>query len=433
MGNMTADELSGHKYETIFCIFLVILAFLFRENAHLAYPQVLYLFLLLLFLNLTAGTVFRHWSFRPWMGWGVVLGNGAIITAILAYSGGADSNLWVLYLLPIYTSCMFLNGIGVVLILLGMIGCLFFFELSGGPDMNAGSAFYLSLKTVIFSFAAIATWRVAQKNRKARENLSAQRRKVAEMEEKVNRFILKAKESEKMADIGQVASGIAHDLNNPITVILGTVNMLLEDDSVRGPFRADLERILRSVELCKNITANVLSLARTNADLVAPCDLNEIVEAALAIYENLLVQNGIKISKRYAAGKATVLGSPSDLERVVLNLLSNARFAMKSGGVLKITTETVLSPDPAGVSRVQLTVEDTGAGIPPETMAHIFKPFNTTKSPGEGTGLGLYLCREIASYHHGALRAENVPGGGARFILSLPMAMAKSGGVKSQT
>jgi len=417
---LTVDELSGHKYETIFCIFLVVLAFLFRENTHLAYPQVLYLFLILLILNLSIGMLFQRWAYRTWMGWGIVLGNGAIITLILNFSGGADSNLWVLYLLPIYTSCIFLNGIGVGLLLFGVIGCTFLFGLAPGVRMDSAAAFFVSLKTVVFCFATIAIWRVAQKNRKAREKILCQRQEVLKMEKKIDRYDVEIRETKKMADMGQIASGIAHDLKNPIAVILGTVNLLLEDESVQGTFRADLERMFRSAELCQNITSNVLAYSRTNEDSFQPCDLNEIVDAALVIYESLLAESAIRVTKKYTSPSAPVRGNPSELERIVLNLFSNARAAMKTGGELKVATVIVLSPDPVGMTRVELSVEDTGLGIPAETMARIFKPFNTTKPLEEGTGLGLYLCREIATRHKGNLNAENVPRGGAKFTLSLP-------------
>src|SRR5262245_29189915 len=116
-----SDAAVSRRYETIFVIFLLALVFLYRDNTNLVYPQILYLFVFLLGLNLSAGWALRKWPTHPWVATSITLGNCGVLTAVLAYSGGPDSNFWVLYLLPIYTVCLLMSGLQLILIVLGII------------------------------------------------------------------------------------------------------------------------------------------------------------------------------------------------------------------------------------------------------------------------------------------------------------------------
>ena len=131
---------------------------------------------------------------------------------------------------------------------------------------------------------------------------------------------------------------------------------------------------------------------------------------------------GIDLEKKFNRHHLRVLGHPEQLERILLNLLGNAVKAMPSGGALTIRTKTDCMKD--GRSRIMVLVEDTGTGISDEAMTNLFKPFSTTRPLAGGTGLGLYLSRDIAVKHGGSLQAENAPTGGARFTLTLPMETA---------
>jgi len=414
------DTSSGHHYEVVFCIFLLVLAFLYRDNGHLVYPQILFLLLLLLVLNLAAGLAFRQWPFSPWISAAVILSNCATITAILFYSGESESNLWVLYLLPIYTVCMLLSGREVLWVTAGAVLLNSVFCVFATDYWDAASIFNLSVKDAVFIFAAAVTWRVVKKDRKATTKLRIQRDEMSHMEVKIREQESHLQQAEKMADVGQMTSGIAHDLNNPLTVILGTVNILLEDDLLSPSLRPDLERINRSAQLCRTITTNVLGFARDQQFTLVPCDIQEIIESAFSLYESLLVQSKIEVRREYAQRLPKVPASVSHLQRVFLNLMSNARAAMKNGGVLTVTTKLNPPRYVNDVSWVQILVEDTGIGITEAVMQKIFKPFNTSKAANEGTGLGLYLSREIALKHNGMMNAENLPTG-ARFTLSLPV------------
>ena len=423
MNETPSSSTNSHRYETIFCVFLLAVVFLYRDNGHLVYPNILYLFGGLLSFNLFAGWVLRHCPTRADIAAGIVLGNCALITGILSQSGGADSNLWVLYLLPIYTVCLLLDGFQLVLIVLGIVSFnALFHRLSVDREIDGTMMFNLSLKTGLFVFAAAATWRMAQKDRRSRQKVEEHRAEMERMENLMETQKSTFVEVKRMADIGQAASGIAHDIAGPLTVILGTARMLLEENAAQI-FQKDLERIARAAQLCETISSNVLSFARSHKVEEEPCDLRRVVESALQIYEPLLLERRIEIEKEFAPNLSLINGCSSQLERVMLNLFSNARAAMSEGGRLRIVVEES-SPRPFSNPWVQVIIEDTGPGVSPTALARIFKPFNTTKAPGEGTGLGLYVCRQIAVEHQGRLHVENRDEGGARFILSIPSAVA---------
>jgi signal transduction histidine kinase len=354
----------------------------------------------------------------------ITLANCAVITATLRYSGGAESNLWVLFLLPIYTACMLLNGFEVALITLGVLCFNSAFYGFTSADWDATAVFSLAVKDGLFVFASTATWRLARRDRTNRRRLERQKRVLTELEEQFAAQQAELRQSEKMADVGQLTSGVAHDLNNPITVILGTANILLDEPGCLA-YKRDLERILRSAELCRTIAVNLLNFAKDSEFRFVSSDIRDVVQSALSIYETTLRQCGIAIRTEFADKLPPVMVSPPHLHRVLLNLMSNARAAMKNGGTLTLRTEAGPRQAPGNPPSVTVAVEDSGPGLSDDTLRKLFKPFNTTKGP-DGNGLGLYLGRQIMESHHGLLRAENRSEGGARFTLTLPASLSRA-------
>ena len=375
MGNRESDVAVSQRYETIFSVFMLAVVFLYRHNDHLVFPGIFYLFGVLLVLNLAAGWMLRRWPSNVWAAVGIVLANCGIITAILSYSGGPLSNLWVLYLLPIYTVCLLLSGLQLALIVGGIISFNMVFYYFWSDVRMEGSGFDISLRTGLFLFAAAVTWKFAQKDRASREKLARQRLDIARIESELVAEHTRVEEAKTMADIGQLAAGISHDLMGPLTVALGTAKMMLED-AAASPFRADLERIVRAVRMCETISQNVLGFARNREMAMAPCDLRAIAESALLVYEPLLTQQSIRVERRIEEGLPPVKVSAAHIERIFLNLLSNARAAMKDGGTIRLIGDKVVQgPDRA--TWVRFAVEDTGPGLPDEVLQQAFKPFNT--------------------------------------------------------
>ncbi len=228
---------------------------------------------------------------------------------------------------------------------------------------------------------------------------------------------------EKMAAMGQLTAGVAHELNNALNIILGYSQLLLRETPESAPAHQDLGKIERNAKQCQRIVAGLLDYTRTMTREKAHLDVNRHLEEALRLVEHRMSLDGIRIVRNFAADLKPVLMDADEMRQVYLNLLNNAAQAIGRKGEVIVTTEQ----DPeTGV--VVVTIADTGPGIPEELIRNIFSPFFTTKE-GFGTGLGLNVSRDIVGSHGGTLEAANRPEGGAVFRISLP-ASARSGEVE---
>ncbi len=230
-----------------------------------------------------------------------------------------------------------------------------------------------------------------------------------EMEEKM-------RHAEKLASIGQLAAGVAHEINNPLSIILGYTNILRKDCPVEGLFREDLQMIHHNAELCKKIVEDLLNFARQTRIHPVDADINGIIESAVASVEAGSHENGITITRMYDPALPSCRADVDKMRQVIVNLLMNASHAMKSGGVITVSTRY------DGVKRrVSILISDTGCGIPKHIQGRIFEPFFTTKEPGQGTGLGLAVSYGIVKEHNGELSFESEENKGATFKLWLPI------------
>ncbi len=223
-------------------------------------------------------------------------------------------------------------------------------------------------------------------------------------------------QTERLITIGQMAAGVAHEINNPLNAIVGMAELLYEDLTDEQAKRM-VEHIREQALRIGRITKNLLTYARPRPQELAPVDINEVVREVLDMKGYQLRSNNIAVTLNLSKSLSPVLGDKLQLQQVLLNLVNNAEDAMseQGGGTLTIVTEQ--SED-----AVRLIVEDTGKGIPPEHLPHIFDPFFTTKPVGKGTGLGLAIVYGIITGHGGRIWAENRPEGGARFVIELPIA-----------
>lgn len=414
------DRSLAYTYEAVFCIFLVALAFLGREDAGWAYPHVLYLLVALLALNLAAGSALRRWPGRRGLSTAVVLANCAVITAILHFSGGRGSRLWVLYLLPVFTASMFLAGKEVGWIASGAIAFNLAFGLLAPGPIDASAALDLGLRTGILTLAAALTWRLAERERRAQSEAARQRRELTRVLEQAQSRKADEASTQRLADIGMLTAGVLHDLKTPLTVILGFCDIGLKEADAEE-MRADFQRIRASGLLCREIVGGVLAGGAKQDPALEPCDAAEVVRNTLAMSLSVLERKGIAVECVLPDDPLPVLASVPQLQRLFLNLISNAAQALSGGGTLSISARLLEAVAPGLPDRVELCFADDGPGLSEAALAGLFKAFSTTRSDQGGTGLGLYLCREIALSHAGSLRAENVPEGGARFLLTLPL------------
>jgi two-component system NtrC family sensor kinase len=224
-------------------------------------------------------------------------------------------------------------------------------------------------------------------------------------------------QSEKLAAVGQLVSGVAHELNNPLTSIAGLSEFLLEQTEISKKDRGHLKVIHEQAERAGRIVRNLLTFARTGPAERTPVDLNDVVQRTLQLMEYDLKLKDIAVRRDLRAALPDVLGDRHNLQQVVLNLLTNAAQAVAENGAGRpraITVSTWFD------DHVHLRVADTGPGITDAVAQNIFTPFFTTKEPGHGTGLGLSITYSIVENHGGRITLERPSGGGAAFRVDLP-------------
>jgi PAS domain S-box-containing protein len=226
-----------------------------------------------------------------------------------------------------------------------------------------------------------------------------------------------ARQSDKLAALGTLSAGIAHEINNPIGIITSRVEvMMLEasDDTLSPETRNDLEVILRHARRVANITQGLLSFARQSSGSRGPVALNRIVKEMVELVQKDMSRSRITVATKLGQGLPVIMADTIAIEQVLLNLLTNARSAMPDGGSIMI--ETALVEDGRSI---RLAVRDTGSGIPHEILPKIFDPFFTTRS--DGTGLGLSISHGIMEDHRGTIEVSSELGKGTVFSLTFPV------------
>jgi PAS domain S-box-containing protein len=220
--------------------------------------------------------------------------------------------------------------------------------------------------------------------------------------------------SEKMASIGLLAAGVAHEVNTPLTGISSFTQMLLEGADPADPRTRLLEKIERQTFRAARIVNGLLNLARPS-DAKGPLDLNAVINDVLSLLEHQLETGNVRIRRMLAETPPVVEGVELKMQQVFLNLFLNARDSMPAGGWLTVSTRHA-------DGRAVVEVGDTGSGIPAEHLSRIYDPFFTTKAAGQGTGLGLSITYGVIQEHQGTIECDSQPERGTRFRIRLPLA-----------
>jgi PAS domain S-box-containing protein len=237
-----------------------------------------------------------------------------------------------------------------------------------------------------------------------------------------NQATAKLQHSEKLSSIGEIVAGVAHELNNPLSGVLGFSQLLAQKDTA-GLFRRDIERIVECAGRCQKIVQNLLSFARPSTPEKKPVGLNGILEKTLDLLEPSLKADSIEVVKELTRDLPYVMGDFHQVQQVLTNLINNAQQAMsaeRGGG--KLVLRSRVRDD----GRVALEVSDNGPGIPSDVLPRIFDPFFSTKKQGRGTGLGLSVSFGIVREHGGEIRVESRPGEGTCFTVIFPAYVAEA-------
>jgi two-component system, NtrC family, sensor kinase len=224
-------------------------------------------------------------------------------------------------------------------------------------------------------------------------------------------------QAEKLAAVGEMAAGIAHELNNPLTTVTGFTELVLEDVPEDSESRADLELVLREAKRARDVVRRLLDFSRRSESERTRVDLNELMGDVLSLTNHLMHTSGVQLDVTLGKSLPWVSVDRNQMKQVFLNLFHNAIQSMPAGGQLFIRTG---SRQRDGRKWVTASIKDTGAGITPEHRERIFEPFFTTKSAQGGTGLGLSITYGIVADHGGEIEVESEVGQGTCFTVWLP-------------
>lgn len=254
-----------------------------------------------------------------------------------------------------------------------------------------------------------------------------------EMAQNIKQLETQTVHMHRMSAVGQLAGGVAHEINNPLTGVLGQAQLLLEKLPSADPHRSHIEKIERAAVRCKRIVRSLLDFSRQKESQFTYLNVNEIVEATLELCEPDLQSNHVAVIKNLNLAIPSITGNSSQLQQVFLNLATNAIQAMPKGGTLTVSTRLgQFLPVGDGVKKVEsvdITFADTGIGIASDHLSHVFEPFFTTKEIGKGTGLGLSVSLGIVRNHQGDITVDSAgPGRGATFRVILPTSQSSAQG-----
>jgi len=238
--------------------------------------------------------------------------------------------------------------------------------------------------------------------------------KVKQRTEELVAMQARVAQSERLASLGMLSAGVAHEINNPLGGILALTALTLEDLPQDDPNRQNLEEVVAQCERCREIVKGLLEFSRQSETGAEQVDINATLDETLRLLQKQALFFNIKLLKDFTAGLPAVVGDKSQLEQVFMNIIVNAVQAMEEKGTLTVVTR--FTDD----QFVEISVSDTGCGIPVDEVDRIFDPFYSTKKDGGGTGLGLSIAYGIVTRHQGTISVRSEVGKGSTFIIRLP-------------
>lgn len=222
--------------------------------------------------------------------------------------------------------------------------------------------------------------------------------------------------SEKMADLGIMAAGVVHELNTPLSVIVSATQMILREEGLSDFVKEMVERVNLEAYRLSDLTRGLLSFTRTDEGPRMESDVNQVLRDVMAFLKYEAQKRSIRVVEALDFRLPSVVADGNRLKQIFINLIMNALQAMENGGDLSLGTSLT------GEGTVQVRIADTGKGIPAELLERIFTPFYTTKEPGEGTGLGLFVTRKLVESAGGRIETASIVGEGTTFTLTFPSA-----------
>jgi two-component system, NtrC family, sensor histidine kinase HydH len=332
---------------------------------------------------------------------------------------GINSSYYEIYYLPIITAAIYFDLAGALLgsAFSSLAYCSFLIPALQEYELTPESGALLAIRIVFFFLVAVLVNRFVVESRQQVERYKVLSETLEETNRQLQRAEQEARRSERLAALGQLSAGLAHEIRNPLGVIKGSAEMLTKKLHDAKPLERELASYISSeVNRLNSLVARFLDFARPQHLELRPQRIAEIVDHALESVENQLPNARVRVERDYAAGIPDIPADRQLSEQIFVNLILNAFQAMQDqGGVLQLSIVPETSHGQPGVG---VSVKDTGPGVPTELREQIFNPFFTSKK--EGVGLGLSIVAKIVDDHRGSIRLEPSPEGGARFHVFLP-------------
>ena len=350
-----------------------------------------------------------------------------LATILLGHTGeiGINSSYWPIYLVPVFTAAIYFGPIGTLLwtALASLAYCSFLIPVLEYYELDREGMVILAIRILFLFVAAMLVNRFVMDNRRQVQRYQKLSEELEETNRQLQRAEADARRSERLAALGQMSAGLAHEIRNPLAVIKGSAEMLTQKLHASQPLESELAGYISSeVDRVNALVARFLDFARpSNLDL-RPQHISEIVDRALDSVHSQLPEAKVRVERHYAPALPDILADEHLCESVFVNLIQNAYQAMESApdGREEVLRVSIVPGSENGRAGVGVVIEDTGPGVPPDAREQIFNPFFTSKK--DGVGLGLAIVAKIVDDHRGSIHLENDSGTGARFRVFLPAA-----------
>jgi two-component system, NtrC family, sensor histidine kinase HydH len=345
----------------------------------------------------------------------------ALAALLIDHTGelSINSNYYPIYYLPIVTAAMYFGTWATLgwTLLASATYCAYLYPALQEYDLTAESIEILSIRILFFFLAAMLVNRFAVEIRRQTKLYQELAEQLADANRQLERAQAEARRSERLAALGQLSAGLAHEIRNPLGVIKGSAEMLNQKLGDSNPLASELAGYISSeVNRLSVLVTRFLNFARPLHPELSPQAVPELLDRSLKSVADQWKGGEVVVKRDYERGLPTVPLDEGLAEQAFVNLIQNAYEAMDSkGGTLRVR---VCSATADGREGIEVRVQDSGPGIPADQKEQIFNPFVTTKKTG--LGLGLSIVSQIVDEHHGSIRIENAPGEGARFVLFLP-------------
>jgi C4-dicarboxylate-specific signal transduction histidine kinase len=343
-----------------------------------------------------------------------------LATLLLDHTGeiGINSSYYPIYYLALVTAAMYYGPVGTLIwtALTSLAYCSYLIPALQEYEFTKESAAQLAIRILFFFLAAMLVNRFVVENRRQMHRYQALSETLEETNRQLRRAEADARRSERLAALGQLSAGLAHEIRNPLGVIKGSAEILNKKLQSSQPVESELAGYISSeVNRLNSLVARFLDFARPSHLELQPQRISELMDRALESVHNQFPNANVQVERNYSADLPEILVDGQMCEQIFVNLITNAYQAMDSSGLLRVA---IFAESANGRNGVGITVEDTGSGVAPELREQIFNPFFTSKK--EGVGLGLSIVAKIVDDHRGSIRLESDSERGARFHVFLP-------------